>query len=50
MMQFKRRNNALFESMLTMGHFYFDGPTVYEKRKVVIVIPDWKAIIVTVVE
>ena len=25
-----------------MGNFFFDGPSVYEKRRVVIVIPDGK--------
>ena len=42
MMVFKGNNRALFDSMLTMGNFSFDGPSVYEKRRVVIVIPDGK--------
>ena len=42
LMVFRGNNRALFDNMLTMGNFSFDGPSVYEKRRVVIVIPDGK--------
>ena len=43
LMIFRGNNRALFDSMLTMGNFSFDGPSVYEKRRTVIVIPDGKS-------
>ena len=44
LMDFKGRNRALFNNMLTMSKISFEGPTVYERRRVVIVIPDGKLI------
>ena len=43
-MDFKGRNRALFNTTLTMSNISFEGPSVYEKRRVIIVIPDGKLI------